>query len=1066
MHEPGQIISHYEILECLGTGAMGVVYAAWDLKLQRRVALKFLSSPHSQDPAERARLLSEARTASRLNHPGICVIYDVEDLESSDIFIVMEHVEGLTLSRRLHLGPMAMPEVASVAIQVARAIEAAHLRGILHRDIKPANVMIDVYGRARVMDFGLAVARGEMKPDGRAGAMGTLAYTAPELLQGQRANERSDMYSFGATLYEMLTGRVPFFGTDAAAVAHAILTTEPQPVEQIRGDVPHVLAAAVDRLLSKDPSARYTDLGEVVATLSREPFSGVDQAMNLIPAGASAVRNAPAYPTRFLGRLKHVKRLGELLQSAPLVTLTGPGGTGKTRLAVQVAGAVAASYADGACFVPLASIADPALVPSAVAHALQIRESGVHTLRDTLVRHFRNRSILLVLDNFEHVLEAAQFVRDIIAAGPLMGVIVTSRSPLEIRGEVEYPVPPLELPDPMKTPSLGSVAQSEAVSLFAREAAAARPGFSLTGDNASVVAAICARLDGLPLAIELAASRAGILSLQALLARLDQRLKILKSASPAADARQQTLRASIAWSYDLLDTSEKALFRRLAAFVGGFTVSDAEAIVNPRGDGEADVVGGIQSLVTKSLVQRLESAGAEPRFAMLETIREFGLEACESTGELQSLRRDHATHFLQLARESLAPTFEAWDTTWVERLRAEAGNFRAALETCRASGDNDFLVEFVGSMWYVWNCTNLIPEGLAWASHALGISDSRPPVQGRARVLHTDGYLALLSGDFGRARRSLHASLSLLEEQCDDPTKAEVLNTLSLLYMFIQDHATARTYQRQAVGIFRRLGLPARVADCLANDIEQEDDREARKLYLESLEIFRALGNTRGVGRLMRNIGFLSYRSGDHREFRQWLLEALPLHREAGDLHLLSHLLNYLGDASRCDDDFEGARRWYAESRMYSTEHDFKGELAWALTGMGFVALEGAEASRAEQLFLQAVDIRAGEENRRGLAQCLVGLSSVTQRRGDAERALQMLGAVEGALSADPGLFLPVDRRTLSRTLEAARGIVDGERYGRLLEEGRRLSLTQGLARFSASDSLSRLRLTSLRDTG
>ena len=1053
MLEPGDIVSHYRILECLGKGAMGVVYGARDLKLDRPVALKFLAPSLSRSHIERERLLSEARIASKLNHPGICVIYDIEELESSGTFIAMEMVAGSTLARRINQRLMSIPEISSISMQVARAIEAAHVRGVLHRDIKSANVMIDAHGNARVMDFGLAVRRGEANSEQQAGEWGTLAYVAPELLQGQTADERSDMYSFGVVLYEMLTGHVPFCGTDVATVAYSILTTEPQPVEQLRGDVPHALAATVERLLRKDPSERYADIGEVIAELSRNPFADVDRGDRPnATTGPSSMHNFPAYATRFLGRQKHIKRLQELLESAPVLTLTGPGGTGKTRLAVQVSSAASSSYPDGSYFIPLASISDPALVSSVIAQVLKIRESGDSTLQENLLRHFRDRAVLLVLDNFEHVLGAARFVHEIIAAGPLVRVIVTSRSPLHIGGEVEYPVPPMELPDPRKTLSLGTVARSEAACLFAQEAAAAKPGFVLTSENASVVAAICARVDGLPLAIELAASRAGLLSPQAILTRLDHRMKILKSASPVVDARQQTLRASIAWSYDLLDPSEKKLFNRLSVFVGGFTLSDAEAIVNLQGDLTVEVLDGVQSLATKSLIQRLEIAGPEPRLLMLESMREFALECLESSGELEELRKVHAKHFLRLARESEDPTFDAWDTEWVNRLRAEAGNFRAALESCRATGDIDLLVELAGSLWYFWNYSNLVSEGLTWTEHALSASESRPPSLARARVLHTAGYLALLSGDFERARRSLKSSLAILEEQPDDRTTAEVLNTLSLMYMFVHDHANARIHQTRAIDIFRRLGLPARVADCLANDIEQENDEEARRLYVESLETFRKLGNTRGVGRLMRNIGFLSYRAGDHAKFRQMLLEALPLHREVGDLHLLSHHLNYLGDVSRCGGDYEAARRWYAESKMDSRESGFKGELAWSLTGLGFVSLESGETSRAEQLFLEALNMRIAENNKRGIAECLVGLSSITCVRGDPGRAVRMLGAVEAALSANPTLFLPVDRREFTRSLNAGRVALGPEAFDRLLDEGRRLTLGQAVALYPESD--------------
>ena len=649
---------------------------------------------------------------------------------------------------------------------------------------------------------------------------------------------------------------------------------------------------------------------------------------------SSFLHNFPAYATRFLGRQKQIKRIQELLDSAPMVTLTGPGGTGKTRLAVQVARTVASSYPDGSYFIPLAPISDPALVPSAVAQALRIRESGDHSLQENLLRHLRERALLLVLDNFEQVLGAARFVQEIIAAGPLLRVIVTSRSPLHVGGEVEYPVPPMELPDPRKTLSLGTVGQSEAACLFAQEAAKAKPGFALTSGNASVVAAICTRVDGLPLAIELAASRIGLLSPQGILSRLDHRMKILKSASPALDARQQTLRASIAWSYDLLDPSEKKLFNRLSVFVGGFTLMDAEAIVNLRGDLTTEVLDGVQSLATKSLIQRLETAGPEPRFLMLETIREFGLECLESSGELKGLRKAHAEYFLQLVRESEDPTFDAFDIKWVDRLRAEAGNLRAALETCRATGDVDLLLELVGSMWYFWNYSNLISEGLTWADYALAATGSRPSSRPHARVLHTAGYLALLSGDFERAKRNLQMSLATLEEnETIAPRRKSSIPFRCYTCSFMTTRMPAPIRGRLSRSSAGSGFLPGSrtVWQTISS---RRTRRKPEDCTWRAWRLPEAGKHARhGAAHAKHRVSLLS--CGQPAMFKQWLLEALPLHREVGDLHLLSHLLNYLGDVSRCDEDFEAARQWYAESRMYSTESGFKGNSpgpspAWA----------------------------------------------------------------------------------------------------------------------------------------
>ena len=388
--------------------------------------------------------------------------------------------------------------------------------------------------------------------------------------------------------------------------------------------------------------------------------------------------NLPVQPTPLIGREREVDLVGSLLlrEDVRLLTLTGPGGTGKTRLGLEVAADGLDYFEDGVFFVALAPISDPALVIPAIAQTLGVREAGGRALLGCLKAYLRGRDLLLVLDNFDQLLGAAPLVADLLAACTGLKILVTSRAVLNLRGEREFPVLPLALPDRRCPPPVDVVSGYPSVALFVQRAADAKPSFVLTAESAPAVVDICYRVDGLPLAIELAATRVKLLSPEALLARLERRLPLLTGGARDLPARQQTLRDAIAWSHELLDRSEQRLFRRLAVFVGGFTLDAVEAICNPEGDLDVDVLDGLASLVAKSLL-RQEDQDGEPRFAMLETIREYGLERLEASGEADVLRREHARYYLALVEATGALLF----ATKRERLRttAEQGNVQTAL---------------------------------------------------------------------------------------------------------------------------------------------------------------------------------------------------------------------------------------------------------------------------------------------------------------------------------------------------------------------------------------------------
>ncbi|MFQ5794790.1 MAG: BTAD domain-containing putative transcriptional regulator [Candidatus Bipolaricaulia bacterium] len=495
--------------------------------------------------------------------------------------------------------------------------------------------------------------------------------------------------------------------------------------------------------------------------------------------------NLPIPLTRFIGRDKEraVVQVRLLDEEMRLLTLTGPGGTGKTRLGLQVVADLIDHFEDGACFVDLAPISDPGLVVSTIAQTLGVKEAEGRPLLDILKASLRGKQMLLVLDNFEQVVAAAPQVVELVAACPQLKVLVTSREPCHVRGEHVFPVPPLALPgsDGKRPLAIERLTQYEAVRLFIERAVAVKPDFAVTDENAPAVAEICIRLDGLPLAIELAAARIKLLSPQALLARLGNRLKLLTGGARDLPACQQTLRDTIDWSYDLLNTGERTLFERLSVFVGGGTLEAAEAVCIGADNLELkmDILDGLASLVDKNLLRRKEQADGEPRFLILETIREYGLERLEASGESEAIRRTHADYYLALA-EQAEPKLEGPDQRmWLDRLEVEHDNLRAALVWFEQNGEAEAELRLGGALWGFWHMRGYLSEGRRWLEGALAKGEDRDvSASVRAKALHGAGVLTHEQGDYERATVLYEESLDLRRELGDKPGVAILLSNL------------------------------------------------------------------------------------------------------------------------------------------------------------------------------------------------------------------------------------------------------------------------------------------------
>ena len=656
------------------------------------------------------------------------------------------------------------------------------------------------------------------------------------------------------------------------------------------------------------------------------------------------------------------------------------------------------------------------LVVPTITRALGVQDAAGRPLLDLLVGFLLGRRMLLVLDNFEQILAAATVVAELLRACPELAVLVTSRAPLQIGGEHEYPVPPLAVPDATRPLTPATISRYAAAALFVERAAAITPDFAVTEANAPAIAEICTRLDGLPLAIELAAARSRLLSPEAMLPRLGHALALLTGGRRDVPARQQTLRDTIAWSYDLLTPEEQALFRRLGIFVGGFTLGAAEGFgcwVSGFGDSdpspntqnpEPETLDLVSSLVEKSLLRAVGTPGGEPRFAMLETIREYALEQLRASGEYEQVRRRHAAYFLGLAGQADGELGGEGQARWLDRLEAEHGNLRAVLGGALEHGEVEEGLCLGGLLWRFWWMRGYLTEGRQRLDALLGAqrAGSTPPARTvvRGRALLGTGLLALWQGSYAGARASLQESLAIGREADDRPCTAYALAFLGRVARDQGDEATARTLGEQGVALCRELGEPWGLAVALhflGLAVVRSDAGAARPLFEESAALFRGLGNGWDLAMPLRGLGLVAYREGDTVAARALLEEGIARFRDRGDEWseaMLTHDLAYVAQADR--DAAGAAARFEVSLRI------------WHKLG-----------------------------NTRGVASCLAGLAGIAVLRGAPERAARLYGAADAARQAGGGVVEPTDRTVHDGAIAEARAALGEAAYAAAWAAGR-----------------------------
>ena len=970
----GKTLSHYRVTAKLGEGGMGEVYRATDSRLGREVAIKVLPEAVASDADRLARFELEARTVAGLNHPNIVVLHSIEE-EEGIRFLTMELVEGESLDCQVEPDGLPIARVMELGIAIADALAAAHEKGVVHRDLKPANVMLTREGRVKVLDFGLAKLEAPdagldvtqaatlAAPLSAAGqVVGTVPYMAPEQVRGEAVDSRTDVFALGILLYELATGRRPFEGSTLGVISTAILRDAPAALSTVRVDVPADLDRIVARCLEKEPSARFQTALELGEALRH---------MRQAREGGAAVKAPPTPVTPLLGREESLEAAADLLRGgARVLTVTGYGGTGKTRFSIELFRRLLPEYPGGAVFVSLASVTAAEEVLPTVAVALDIAEAQGRTALEALCTVIGDHRVLLLLDNLEQVLDAAADIAALVARCPALQVIATSRAPLKIGAESELALPPLALPAADAT-SLDELARTPSVALLLQRAEKVKPGFALTTSNAAPIVAICRRLDGLPLALELAAARLRILEPNALLQRLDHALDLLTSGDRDLPLRQRTLRATISWSYSLLDAQEQRLLRHTSVFHEGWTLEAMEQVCYGEEDRHC-ALDELDSLVEKGLVRVVDSGG---RYALLETIRAFATEQLHAGGELEAARDAHADYYLGFAAQVAAEMRGTGQCEAMMRARGDHANTLAAIHWLTAlarQGDAAALergLQLCGHLNWPWHIAGQHFTARVLLDELLALAADSPPSRGRALAQLAAGMVSTVTGEWERSlgewRGGYEDGLAIGDEEIASE------GSMGVGYCHLGGGRMEEARPAIEEAIARSAGGVSDFMHALSMTLEgmllfATGDTDAGIALVErARRIQERLDDCEGGGVALSFLAQMTSAKGDQ-------ARALTLYRDALDL------FERVGDHP---------------------------EIARVHCEMGWTALAAADAGSARDSFRRAVHAYEVVGSPRGTGLALLGLAAVEAAEGRSERAVTIAAAAH-TLSKSDGLVV------------------------------------------------------------
>jgi predicted ATPase len=874
-----------------------------------------------------------------------------------------------SLAELLAAGPLSTSRVLSLAVRISDALADAHAKSLVHRALQPANIVISADGAVELANFGRASA---------SSSDAEIAYISPEQARGEAPDFRSDQFSFGAVLYEMATGRRAFGKVAEADTLAAVIHNDPEPANRINPDVPLPLQWAIERCLAKRPNERYASTREL-----RDDLASIAERIKAATAVKPQAHNLPAQRTTLIGRERELDEIRQLVivEGVRLVTLTGPGGIGKTRLIVELGRKLVIDFGGRVFFTPLDQVHDSELVTSEIAKTFRVPQMVERTDVATLQSHLREHVVaptLLLIDNFEHVLTAAPKLTELLASTELLKVVVTSRAALRVYGEHEFRVAPL----PISGSDSAKLADSPAIKLFL-DRASSLPR-NLDSDALENVAEICKRLDGLPLAIELAAARTKVLPLAALLKRIDDPLQLLASGPRDSPERQQTLRGTLDWSFNLLDEKHKKLFMRIGVFVGGATLEAIEAVCNVDEDLGLDLLEGVASLVDSSLLLQVDAEESEPRYAMLGIMREYAAGRLVDTGESARTRRAHAAYYLVLAGETTYLSTENQFEALYDRFDQELGNLRAALDWLANTRNTEWGMKLCNSLGHYWLRRGYAAEGFERTVRFLKMSHEQTEL--RVWSLCWAGDLAV---------------------NINRPEDVDL-------------------YHRQGLALARKLGVvPAvlRGLNSLAVQTQQAGDFEAsRGFHEEAIRVARDAGGSPAiVGGMLSNYADLAMRRGDYDLAQRLHEETAELFRAAGDQAALAWSLNHQGDVARKRGDTNAAQRLYDESLSMFRGLGERVGAAACLYDLAAIAIDAADYATAEKLNREALTLYRELGHRIDAPRVLEALSRCALKTGALVRALTLAGSAAAMRKALSLRGQGATQAELDRSLDVAR---------------------------------------------
>ncbi len=898
--------------EEIGRGGFAVVYRARQLALSRMVAIKVLSAELAES---RPRLIREQKILGQLSgHPNIVTVFEVDETKSGTPFLVTPYCSGGSLQERIERdGVLGLDEVLRVGVKISGALETAHRVGVVHRDVKPANILLTDYDEPALCDFGIA--RTGVGFRTKAGVFtGSPAFTAPEILGGEPPSPASDVYGLGATLFVALTGHAAFERRSGEQLVAQFVRITNEAMPNLREhDIPDRVATLIELAMSRRCADRPSalELGELIQQLQANDGLAVDEmALNRVgrvrrqadgqrnaPAGSRAGRLSAA-PIGLVGRGDELAQLCTLVDASPLVTLTGVGGVGKTTLAIRAANDMYKQFHGGVWVVELAALRDGSLLTEVTAATVGIHDQAGRTITDILVSFLAPRHALLVLDNCEHIIDdAAKLVEILLRECARLHILATSREVLCASGEVVLALPPLGYPSPDGKVRVSSLGGYDAVALFVQRARAAVPAFSLTEHNAAAVARICSGLDGLPLAIELAAARLRALSVEQIAQGLADRYALLRRGRRSAPERQQSLDWCVEWSYNLCTRAEQQLWERLTVFAGSFDLPAAMGVcavdqLTAEHSTEA-TFDALCALVDKSILIRTEHAGVV-RFRLLETLREFGKRLISDCEHYQFLRRCHGDWYRQLAADGAAEWFSDQQIYWLERMVSEMPNLREAIEFSLSDSPATAL-RIAVSLRQVWSTRGMMTEARHWFDRLLAAIPDEPTIH-RFMVLRESALMAGVSGHVETARSRAAEARSVLE-QLDHQAATGLLDIVDAMVWLFSG------------------GLNEAFECCERAVATSDDDHEAwvgamvlgsdllsilgnRDAALERLEQVRIFTESRGESvwrsKVSTSLGITLWRRGEVQRAAEALEQGLRLSHITNDVQTALHCLEGL----------------------------------------------------------------------------------------------------------------------------------------------------------------------------